>query len=79
MAIFYKDGRPYKTTHFGAAGYSDFTIQKDPARKKLYIARHEVNEDWTDPTAAGTLARYILWNKETIFDSFQDYKRRFGF
>ena len=30
-----KDGKT-KTTHFGATGYSDYTIHKDPARKRSY-------------------------------------------
>jgi len=29
-----------KKIHFGAAGMSDFTINKDPERKRLYILRH---------------------------------------
>ena len=29
-----------KIVHFGAAGYSDFTQHKDPARKKNYLSRH---------------------------------------
>ena len=34
MAVFYEDGKKIKTTHFGAAGMSDFTKHKDEARKK---------------------------------------------
>ena len=31
VAIFYdKEGKKVKTTHFGAKGMSDFTINKDP-------------------------------------------------
>ena len=29
-----------KTVHFGAAGMSDYTKHKDPARKERYIERH---------------------------------------
>ena len=32
-----------KVIHFGAAGYSDFTHHKDPARKDRYIQRHKAN------------------------------------
>ena len=71
-----KDGRK-KTTHFGAAGMSDFTIHRDKTRKKNYIARHRKNENWDDPFSAGALSRYILWNKETKKDSLADFKRRF--
>ncbi len=33
--------------YFGAAGYSDFTIHKDEARKQRYINRHKNNEVWS--------------------------------
>lgn len=29
-----------KTIHFGSKGMSDYTINKDPERKRLYIIRH---------------------------------------
>ena len=67
------------TTHFGQKHASDFTIHKDPLRKARYIARHQVSEDWSNPFKAGTLSRYILWNKESLQDSINDFKKRFGF
>lgn len=73
IAIFYNG----KRVKFGAYGYSDYTIHKDLEMKKRYIARHKNNEDWTDPYKAGTLSRYILWNKPTLEASIADYKRRF--
>lgn len=71
------NGKYIKSTNFGATGYSDYTIHKDDDRKNRYIARHS-NEDWSDPTKAGTLSRFILWNKKTLNDSFKDYLKRFG-
>jgi Family of unknown function (DUF5754) len=69
-----------KTVHFGATGYSDYTIHKDPQRKERYLARHNRgNEDWENPYTAGSLSRYILWNKTSLQESIQDYKRRFKF
>lgn len=68
-----------KTTHFGSANYDDFTTHKDPERKERYLARHRKNENWNDPTSAGSLAVYILWNKPTLKASIADYKRRFKF
>ena len=63
---------------FGQRGYSDFTKHKDVTRKQRYIARHRrMNEDWTDPTRAGTLSRYILWNKATLKASIRSYRRKF--
>lgn len=66
------------TVHFGAKGYSDYTIHNNDDIKRRYIARHKVNENWNDPYTAGTLSRWILWNKKSIRASFQDYKERFG-
>ena len=36
-AIFYKNGKKIKTTHFGASGYDDYTKTKD---KKQAIKCH---------------------------------------
>ena len=35
-------------------------------------------EHWENPMTAGALARWILWNKETLPSSIEDYTRRFG-
>jgi hypothetical protein len=78
MAKFQMDTGRTRTTHFGAAGMSDYTKHHDEARKALYIARHKVNENFNDPTSAGALSRWILWNKPTVSASIADYKRRFN-
>ena len=78
-AVFYDDkGKKVKTTQFGAKGYSDFTINKDPKRKQRYLDRHRDRENWNDYMSAGSLSRYILWNKPTIKASITDYKKRFN-
>ena len=83
MAKFENNGRT-KTIHFGAKGYMDYTkyYAKDPAEAKIkrdaYDARHKVNEDWSNPQTAGTLSKYILWNKSTIEASKRDFKKRFN-
>lgn len=72
-----------KVVHFGGAGCQDYTkySEIDPvlARKKRmqYIARHRVNEDWSDPTTPATLSRFILWERPTIISAITAYKRRF--
>jgi hypothetical protein len=70
------DGR-HRTIHFGARGMSDYTLHHDARRKERYIQRHVSHEHWTRPDTAGTLARYVLWNKPTRSASIADYKRRF--
>ena len=66
-----------KHTDFGAAGMSDFTKHKDPERMKRYLNRHKSRENWRDPTTAGSLSRYVLWNKPSFRASIADYKRKF--
>jgi hypothetical protein len=65
-------------THFGAQGYSDFTIHKDEDRKERYINRHRNNENWNNPKTAGALSRWILWNKPTLLTSIRDYRKKFN-
>ena len=79
MAVFTRPNGRRKTTHFGAAGMSDYTIHKDAARKQRYIARHQKRENWDDPYTAGALSRWILWNKPSYRASVADFRRRFGF
>jgi hypothetical protein len=78
-AVFeYPDGHT-KTTSFGARGMSDFTKHKDVTRRQRYLTRHgHMGENWKDPTSAGALSRWILWNKPSFKSSLADYKRRFG-
>ena len=78
MAIFYDGNKKIKTTHFGAAGMSDYTIHNEDARKKRYLDRHRKRENWNDFKSAGSLSRYILWNKKTLNASIADYKKKFN-
>tara|TARA_R110000824_G_scaffold83633_1_gene209305 strand:+ start:8005 stop:8382 length:378 start_codon:yes stop_codon:yes gene_type:complete len=76
-----KDGKGHLTIHFGAKGMSDFTKHKDEKRKTKYLARHNpsaTDEDWNNPYTAGSLSRWILWNKTSFNESVKDYKKRFG-
>jgi len=68
-----------KKVYFGAKGYSDFTIHKDPARKQQYIDRHKKRENWTKSgiDTAGFWAFWMLWHKPTIEASYNDIKKRF--
>ena len=69
------DGK--KTIHFGATGYSDYSVHKDPERKQRYINRHKSREDWSDPTTAGFMSKNLLWNKPTLTESIKDTNNRF--
>jgi hypothetical protein len=69
-----------KKVYFGQARASDFTIHKDEARKQRYINRHKNNEIWMKLgiNTAGFWSRWLLWNKSTIKDSYEDIKRKFN-
>jgi len=66
-----------KHVYFGSQGMSDYTRHKDPQRKQLYLQRHRARENWNNPLTAGSLSRWILWNKPSLRASIADYKRRF--
>ena len=81
MAVFRRidDRTKTRTVHFGARGMSDYTLHKDKARRDLYDARHSRNEYWNDPFTAGSLSKWILWNKPSKAESIRDFKKKFGF
>jgi hypothetical protein len=39
---------------------------------------NKVNENFNDPLTAGSLARWINWNKTTLSASIADFKKRFN-
>jgi len=69
---------PDKVIHFGQKGFSDYTLHKNPLRKKAYVLRHKVREDWTDLTKAGTWSRYLLWGEPTLDASIKAMEKRFN-
>ena len=72
-----EDGRK-KTTYFGAAGMQDFTLTGDEEQKTRYRDRHRKDLITNDPTRAGFLSWYLLWNKPTLKASIADFKRQFN-
>lgn len=66
-------------TDFGAAGYEDFTIHHDKARREAYLRRHSPDLETGDPRRAGYLSYYILWGPSTSLDAnIRLYKNRFN-
>ena len=78
VATFQLDNGHTKEVHFGAKGYSDYTIHKDPERKERYLMRHKNREHWNDPVSPGALSRWILWNKPNLQDSIRDFRLRYN-
>jgi hypothetical protein len=66
--------------YFGAAGMSDFTKHKDEERKQRYIKRHGKNESkfWNKSgiDTPSFSSRFLLWEKPTIKESYQDIKKK---
>jgi len=91
MGIFKnKENKNIKKVHFGASGYRDNTLinnknsefyikdaDKRNEVKTLYINRHKKRENWEVPDNSGSLSRWILWNKPTLNESIEDYKKKF--
>ena len=77
MATFETNGHK-KVIHFGAAGMSDIIKHKNVIRRNRYIFRHHKDLGTGDPTRAGYLSMFVLWNKPSLQASISDYRRRLG-
>ena len=62
-----------KKTSFGSFNMSDYTINKDPKRKQLYINRHKKDLKTNDLTRPGFLSMGILWSKPNLKDAVDFY------
>lgn len=78
--VFYDTARKkLKSISFGAVGYEDFTTHGDLQRKQNYIQRHSARENFNDPMTAGSLSRWILWDKTSVSASYKSYRSKFAF
>ena len=83
-AVFQTDKGREKNVDFGAKGMGDFiqyskeSKEEAEKRKSAYLARHKVNEDWSDPTKPGALSKFLLWNKPTLVESLRGYRAHFN-
>lgn len=75
---YFSDDKTHKTIHFGAEGMSDYTLNKDPARRLRYLDRHRKREDWNTPYTAGSLSRWILWETTSLTHNIALFKKRFN-
>jgi len=77
-AVFYKDDKKIKTSHFGSAGMDDYPITKDKEQRKRYLIRHKKDLKTGDFKRAGFLSYYILWGDSTsIKANMRSYAKRF--
>jgi hypothetical protein len=78
-AIFYDHNHnKVKTIQFGDNRYQDYTQHKNEERKRKYISRHS-NENHNNPMTAGSLSRYVLWEKPTLTEGIRFFKNKFGY
>ena len=77
----FDDGR---SVNFGGRGCGDFieySAVGPPglarAKRRAYIARHGATERWGDPAAPATLSRYLLWERPTLREAVENYRKRF--
>jgi hypothetical protein len=64
--------------HFGADGYEDYTMHKDPRRRKNYLARHRTGQDWLNFCTAGAWSRWLLWEWQSMAQAIRGMKRKHG-
>lgn len=69
---------PKKTIHFGAKDGSTYLDHKDKIKRKNYLARHKVREDWNNINA-GSLSAFLLWGDSTdINNNLNAYLKKFN-
>lgn len=67
-----------KKINFGSSVGNTYIDSADDTKRRNYIARHKVNEDW-DKINAGSLSRYVLWgDSPDINVNIANYKKKFG-
>jgi hypothetical protein len=78
FAAVFADGEKRITTNFGSKGKA-YIDHNNEALRRAYLARHRVNEDWSDPVTAGSLSRWILWGPyKTYSENLKAFKKRFN-
>jgi hypothetical protein len=77
-AVFTREDGRKKTTYFGASNMDDYTLTHDQEQRARYRDRHRKDLITNDPTRAGFLSWYLLWNKPTLKASIADFKRQFN-
>jgi hypothetical protein len=68
-----------RTIHFGAKGSKTYLDHGDKVKREAYLARHIVNEKWSDPYSPGALSRWLLWGDSTSLEAnHQAFMQRFN-
>lgn len=69
-----------RTVHFGAKGYSDYTMHRDSTRMKRYVIRHRRRENWgrSGRYTPGFWSRWLLWSRPTMNGALAKTQRVLG-
>ena len=73
-----EDKKEIITTHFGLKNGRTYIDHNDEDKREAYIARHKVREDFDNYITAGSLARYIFWEKKTLKGAIDNYRKKFN-
>lgn len=89
-AYFKLDNGKEKVVSFGSSSMRDFTLINDKNSefylpkvldrnvvKASYLRRHRARENWSNFLTAGSLSRWILWDRKTLKASIAKFKRKF--
>ena len=67
-----------KKVHFGATGYTDYTIGATDEQRKAYLARHASGKTAKADTP-NALSYYILWgNSKSRIQNIKDFKQKYN-
>ena len=87
VELYNTETKRIKRIQFGANGMMDFTLynkehgeQIANKHKKLYLIRHQKNEDWTKSgiETRGFWSRWLLWSKKTLEESIKYILKKFN-
>jgi hypothetical protein len=87
VELYNTETKRIKRISFGANGMMDFILYtkqegKEIAnkRKKLYLIRHQKNEDWTKRgiETKGFWSRWLLWSRDTLDKSIKFILKKFN-
>jgi len=89
-AYFKLDNGKEKVISFGSSSMRDFTLINDKNSefylpkvldrnvvKTSYLRRHRARENWSNFLTAGSLSRWLLWDRKTLKASIANFKRKF--
>ena len=79
LAVFTLDNGKTKNVKFGTSSNYLTNPDKTENDRQAYIKRHQVRENWNEPTSRGALSRFILWSPTRSIDlSTRAYRKRFN-